>query len=196
MRSRVVLLLALGALSAPVAAAPDPQHGLAARVDQKLQAIVARSLVTSATAEPVTTTFTQDEINAYLSALGDLPSGLRQPSVRLLDAGGLDVRALVDLDAVRDSQDRGWLDPFKYVSGMLNVQAIGSLRGTRGQGVFRLESAKVGGAPVPKALLQELLVYYTRSPELPNGLKLDTPFDLPASIREVDVRLGLATVIQ
>ena len=49
---------------------------------------------------------------------------------------------------------------------------------------------------MPKALLQELVTYYTRSPELPNGFDLDKPFDLPANIRQVELQRGACTVVQ
>ncbi len=60
------------------------------------------------------------------------------------------------------------------------------------RGTFALESATLGAVPVPKSLLQELVTYYTRSPELPNGFDLDKPFDLPANIRQVELQRGAA----
>ena len=68
--------------------------------------------------------------------------------------------------------------------------------GTGGKGVYRFESASVGGVPVPRAVLQELLAFYTRSEDFPKGITLDEPFELPAAIREVHVRRGAATVVQ
>ena len=35
--------------------------------------------------------------------------------------------------------------------------------------------------PIPKAVLQEIVSYYSRSPERPDGLSLDDPFALPAA---------------
>ncbi len=196
MRSRLVLLAVFGALAAPLAVAQDASQEAIDRVGQKLQAILSHSVYPPSPATPLTTTFTEDEVNAYLGAQTELLIGIRQPRVLLLDDGRLDVRALVDLDAVRLAEERGWLDPLSYVSGLLDVQAVGVLRGTRGMGIYTFESARVGGAPVPRALLQELLAMYTRSPEMPAGVRLDTPFELPAGIREVALRRGLATVIQ
>ena len=50
--------------------------------------------------------------------------------------------------------------------------------------------------PVPKSVLQELVSYYSRSSQNPTGVSLDTPFELPARIREIRVGQKQATVIQ
>ena len=49
---------------------------------------------------------------------------------------------------------------------------------------------------MPKLFIQELLAYYTATPEQPSGVRLDEPFDLPSAIERIDVRAGQATVIQ
>ena len=49
---------------------------------------------------------------------------------------------------------------------------------------------------MPKAVLQEILSYYSRSPERPEGLSLDDPIILPSNIREIQVDRGQAIVIQ
>jgi hypothetical protein len=45
-------------------------------------------------------------------------------------------------------------------------------------------------------LLQELVTYYTKSAEMPDGFNLDKPFDLPANIRQVEIQRGACTVVQ
>jgi len=76
------------------------------------------------------------------------------------------------------------------------VEATGVLLTKAGVGRFALETATVGGVPVPKTLLQELVSYYSRSAEQPNGVSLDTPFRLPARIREIRTAQGQALVLQ
>ena len=44
--------------------------------------------------------------------------------------------------------------------------------------------------------VQELVSYYTRTPELPNGFNLDQPFELPHNIRQIDIQRGAATIVQ
>jgi hypothetical protein len=202
------MLVALGALAVPslfasgvalgVASgfAQDASRAAAERADKKMQAIMMRAVAAPAKAPALKTTFTEEELNAYMRVQPDLPTGLTQPTVQFLDNGRVQSRALVNLDIVRTSEKRGWLDPLAYVTGILEVHLIGVFRGANGQGVYTFESARVGGAPVPKSVLQELLAFYTRTPETPKGILLDTPFELPANIREVELRRGMATVIQ
>ena len=49
---------------------------------------------------------------------------------------------------------------------------------------------------MPKAVLQELVGYYTRGAAHPDGVSLDEPFDLPAGIREITVQPGRAIIVQ
>jgi hypothetical protein len=49
---------------------------------------------------------------------------------------------------------------------------------------------------VPKAVLQELLTFYSKSPENPAGISMEAPFELPARIREIRVGAGTSTVVQ
>jgi hypothetical protein len=65
-----------------------------------------------------------------------------------------------------------------------------------GQGRFELQQAAVSGVPVPKALLQELVSYYSRTADAPQGINMDEPFVLPANIRQIEVGQGQAVVIQ
>jgi hypothetical protein len=83
-----------------------------------------------------------------------------------------------------------------YLTGRLPVTAVGTLSTENGVGRFQLESAAVSGVTVPKAVLQELLSYYSRTPENPAGINMDDPFALPARIREIKVGQGTAVVIQ
>ena len=47
-----------------------------------------------------------------------------------------------------------------------------------------------------KTFLQEIVSYYSRTPEYPNGVRIDDPFDLPADIQKIDVQPGRAIIIQ
>jgi len=198
MRFRLILCGAVLALVAPIVAGQGPAAVDAERMGKKVQAILERGLAPAPAAKPLKTSFSEQELNAYLklNASAELPAGVTQARVSLLDAGKVDTRALVDMDALRTAEKRGWLDPLAYVTGMLEVRTVGTFRGANGKGVFTFESATVDGVPVPRALMQELVAFYTRSPETPKGILLDQPFDLPARIREVELRRGTATVIQ
>jgi hypothetical protein len=168
-------------------------------MQRKIEAILSREGVPSRGGEAVQrTAFTEREVNAYFKFLGpeQLPLGVVDPAVAIAEAGGLEGRALVDLDVVRQSKERGWLDPLNYVSGSVEVRASGTLLAANGVGVFKLTSATLGGVAIPKSVLQELVSYYSRTPDHPSGFSLDDPFVLPASIRSIETRRGGATVIQ
>jgi len=186
------------ALITTVVIAQDVSRADADRMGKKVQAIVMRAVLVPAKAAPLKTTFTDRELNAYLQHHGteQLPIGVKNARVTMLETNKLETRAVVDLDAVRTSQPRGWLDPLGYVTGSLEVVTVGLFSGSGGKGVYRFESGTVGGVPIPRAVMQEVIAYYSRSPELPEGINLDQPFPLPAGIREVQVRRGAATVVQ
>jgi hypothetical protein len=144
------------------------------------------------------TALTDVEVNSYLrySISDQIPVGIVDPVLSAMGEGRVSGRALVDLDAVRKQKQRGWLDPMSYLTGRLPITASGRLSTKDGVGQFTLESAEISGVSVPKTLVQELLSYYSRSPERPEGINMDDPFNLPSKIREIQVGVGSATVIQ
>jgi hypothetical protein len=149
--------------------------------------------------QPRRTTITENEVNSYLvfDAGQQLPTGVVEPSVSILGPGRLFGRAVVDLDAVRKARaSTSLFDPTNYLTGRLPVTATGTLTTSEGMGRFQLESATVGGVPVPKLLLQEIVSYYSRTPDKPSGIGLDDPFALPARIREIQVERGHAIIVQ
>ena len=137
-------------------------------------------------------------MNSYLryAAADQVPVGIVEPVLNALGDGRVSGRAVVDLDAVRKQKQRGWLDPMSYLSGRLPVTASGRLSTKDGKGQFQLESADISGVTVPKTVLQELVSYYSRTPENPEGINMDAPFELPARIREIRVGTGTSTVVQ
>jgi hypothetical protein len=171
----------------------------ATRFESKLNSITKYGLVPPPPSMKTQTTQVSDaEVNAYLkfSAGAQIPVGIVQPTINALGNGRVGGRALVDLDAVRKQKKRGWTDPLGYLSGLLPVTASGTLTTQNGVGRFQLESAEISGVTIPKALLQELLSYYSRTPENPQGINMDDPFELPARIREIRVAQGTATILQ
>ena len=149
-------------------------------------------------AAPRSIAVTDAEVNSYLrfKANDQIPVGIVEPELSAIGDGRVSGRAIVDLDAVRKQKQRGWLDPLAYLGGQLPVTAAGRLTTKEGKGQFLLESAEIKGVPIPKTVLQELLTYYSRTPENPNGINMDAPFELPARIREIRVGSGTSTVVQ
>lgn len=151
-----------------------------------------------AAARPLSTQLTDAEVTAYLRhhAKDQVPAGIVEPTLIALGEGRVAGRAIVDLDAVRKQKARGWLDPLAYLTGKLPLAATGRLVTQNGVGTFQLESAEISGVTVPKSVLQELLSHYSRTPEDPDGINMDDPFELPSRIREIRVGKGDAVVIQ
>jgi hypothetical protein len=169
------------------------------RFEGKLSRIVEfGNLPRSRAASKRSTPIADSEVNSYLryQAKPQVPVGIVEPTLSALGEGRVSGRAIVDLDVVRKQKERGWLDPMAYLSGTLPLSVSGLLITKDGVGRFQLESAEVSGVPIPKAVLQELLSYYSRSPEHPAGIGLDDAFELPARIREIQVGRGLSTVVQ
>ena len=137
-------------------------------------------------------------MNSYLkyAAGSQVPAGIAEPLLHGAGAGRITGRAVVDLDAVRTQKKRAWTDPLGYLTGRLPVTAAGRLTTKDGVGRFELESAEISGVTIPKSLLQELLTYYSRTAERPNGINMDDPFDLPSAIREIRVGEGSAAIVQ
>jgi len=169
----------------------------AASLKQKVAAITAHGETSSKVARR--TIVTENEVNSYLvyEAGPQIPVGVVDPSITVVTPGRLSGRAIVDLDAVRKQKaPTSLLDPMNYLMGRLAVTAVGTLKTADGVGRFELESSSVGSIPIPKILLQEIVSYYSRSPEKPSGISLDDPFPLPARIREIQVDRGQAIIVQ
>lgn len=138
------------------------------------------------------------EVTSYLRyhAQDQIPAGIVEPILTAHADGIVSGRAIVDLDAVRRQKQRGWLDPAGYLTGKLPLVVRGRLSTANGVGRFALESAELSGVSVPKTLIQELLSYYSATPEDPDGINMDDPFELPSGIREIRVAPGTATIVQ
>ena len=202
MTRRLVLLAGscgLLALAGLQAAGQELTRTEAASMEKKIAAILERGNRSPAPAvQPLRTPISEREVNAYLqfSPQAQMPVGLVRPRITISDGGALEGRAFVDLDAIRKSKPRGVFDPLNLMGGSVEAALTGRLFAANGKGVFQLKTATLGGVAIPKSVLQEIVQYYTRTVDHPNGVDLDSPFDLPARIRQVDVQRGAATIIQ
>jgi hypothetical protein len=145
------------------------------------------------------TQVSETELNSWFvySAKPLLPAGVSDPKITLVGNGRLTGQAIVDLDAIaKKKQSGGTFDIWNLVGGKVPVNVAGTLRTKDGVGTFLLESADVSGLPLPKTFLQEVVSYYSKTPNHPQGVRIDDPFELPASIRQIDVGSGQAVIVQ
>jgi len=145
------------------------------------------------------TVVSESEVNSWFAYRGQelIPKGVTEPKLTIIGNGRVMGVATVDLDAVsRQNASGSTFDLWKLVGGRMPISVTGVLQTKSGRGQFDLQSATLGGVPVPKALLQELLSYYSRSADRPDGVRLDAPFSLPAKIQQIEVGTGQAVVVQ
>ena len=198
LRSPMLAVATVAVSISTVLAAADVQRSRA-DADQLLRKIaVIATHGLGAQSAPRRTPVTESEVNSFLEyhARGDMPAGVLEPAVTIEEAGRLRGRALVDLDEVKKAQAGEGFGVLSMLSGRVPVEAVGTLNTTNGVAQFRLEQALVSGVPVPKALLQQVVSYYSRTPENPEGINLEAPFALPVNIRQIETLRGQAIIVQ
>jgi hypothetical protein len=184
-------------LASVVFAADPVSRRDAARLQAKIDRISKNSSLAGKAASKIAVT--EIELNSYLryEMADQIPAGVTDPWVTILDEGRLSGKATVDLARVAQSRkSSGMLDPFSFLTGALPVGMTGVLRTKNGIGTFALESADVSGVPVPTWMLQEIVTYYSKSASAPQGVSIDKPFALPSGIREIQLARGQAIVVQ
>jgi hypothetical protein len=195
------MIFGVMAITSVVTMALAADSGIGTRADaDALQTKLLQIATNGLAQKPVSrnTPVSEREVNAFLRAHASesLPQGVIDPLVTILADGHLTAHAMVDLDEVRNSKERGTFSPWTILRGRVPVEASGLLRTENGVGAFTLDSATVGGVPVPKSVLQELVAYYSKSESQPDGLNFEAPFRLPARIREIRTTIGQALVVQ
>ena len=161
--------------------------------------VIAAGERTTVKSSPRRTALTEAELNSWFAyhAQPLIPEGVADPKISILGDGKVGAEAIVDLDAVAKRKATGGvLDPWGYIGGRVPVTVTGILYTKDGVGRFQLESAEVSGVPVPKTLLHELVAYYSRTENHPNGINVEAPFELPAGISRIEVGQGQAIVVQ
>lgn len=196
-RSNTLLGILLLVVAASNSAAPQISREQGNNLARKIDAINENAAAKLAT--PKRTAVTEPEVNSYLAfnIKEKIPRGLSQPQIRMVGDGQLAGRVLVDMDDFRRGRSSGGImDPLNYISGQVPLTARGVLTAHAGKGQFQLIGAEMNGVPLPKAIVQELVSFFSRTANNPNGFNLDEPFNLPAKIRAITVNPGEAMVIQ
>jgi hypothetical protein len=167
------------------------------RLERKIDEIAKNGA--AAEPKPKRTPVSERELNSYLNIniKDKILRGLTNPEITMLGNGALAGRVLVDLDEFnRNRRPQGLMDPLAYLSGKVPVTARGVMRARDGKGRFELGAAEIHGIALPKQMVQELVSYFSSTPDYPNGFDIDAPFDLPAKIRAIAIDKGEAVVAQ
>ncbi len=137
----------------------------------------------------------EGELNYYLSQVlaEKLPQGVTAPWIKLAKDEIL-AGATLDLSLLPDTSSD--LALLQMLSGQLPVEIQSGLQTAEGKGKLELKSVSLSGIPLPRSFLQQILSSYTKSPERPDGVRLEDTFLLPYGIRRVIISTGLATVVQ
>ena len=125
-----------------------------------------------------------------------LPTGLENAQITIDDAGKVTRAGARGSRRRPEHEGAQRVGPGSWLHGKTEVTAAAVFHGANGIGTFQLQSATLGGLTIPKSLLQQLVNYYTRTPENPAGFDSDKPFELPSNIRSVETERGQATIVQ
>lgn len=183
--------------ASPAGAVAGQSVAAAESLQKKLEAIVRFGAIPRL--ETQTTPIDEGEVNAYLVHVisAEVPPGISSPAVRILGDQRVSATAVLDLDALNAGRPPAdGFDPLRLLSGRVPAKVTGRLSTGNGSGNFTLESAELGGIPLPLVIVSQLVTRYSVSEEQPEGISLDDPFDLPASIREIRVEPGQVIVVQ
>jgi hypothetical protein len=145
------------------------------------------------------TPVSETELNSWFMyrAKPLLPQGVADPRITIVGSGKLMGTVIVDLEAIgKKKSSGGTFDPWSLLGGRVPVNVTGVLTTRSGRGQFNLQQADISGIPVPMSMLQELVSYYSRTADNPNGVRLDDPFQLPAKIQQIEVGQAQAVIIQ
>jgi hypothetical protein len=194
---RLACLVLVSALVIPLKAASVSRQS-AEDFSQKI-ASIQRQADSPERAGARRTRLTEDELNSWFMyrAQPVLPAGITQPQVTIVGEGQLAGQAVIDLDAVAKRRpSSGTFDPLALIGGKVPVSVTGVLHTRDGMARFEVQKAEMSSIPVPVTVLQEVLTYYSKSPDRPQGVRLDDVFALPANIRQIEVGQGQAVVVQ
>ena len=195
----VLVLLSGAGLAALQAAAVSEQQADA--FSQKMAVVKQQGVsgVRSQSRAPKRTPFTESELNSWFAYRSGevMPPGVSDPRVTLVGNGKVNAAATVDLEVIAKQRSSGRaLDPWSYLGGRLPVTLSGVLRTENGMGRFDLEQAAVSGVPVPTSVLADIVAYYSRTTNDPEGVRLNDNFRLPSQIKQIEMGAGQAVIIQ
>jgi hypothetical protein len=170
---------------------PSQNSNSLASMQRKLQQVESNGKLTHPDQKP--TTFTEQEINAYLSSgTVTLPAGVRtvkfqeQPEIAIADTQ-------VDFEQLKAGMSSS--NPLLAIfTGVHEVTVQANAHGSGGRGFVHVDSVSLDGVQVPRFVLQLFIDKYLH-PKYPQ-LGLDSEFNLPARIDTAVIGSHTLTITQ
>lgn len=187
---RIILLVAVGTFlfqGELLLSLKQPESSLAESLARKIELL--RERYERESSDAMELEVSEDEANAYLAhRLADqFPEGVVDPWVRFV-GGPVWAGAMLDLAVLRSQLPQSSI--MQLLAGRVPVELSARLRAEGGVGKLDLESVTLGGIPLPKTFLQELVSTYTKSASRPDGVRLEEPFNLPLGLESVRTEKG------
>tara|TARA_B100001123_G_scaffold435397_1_gene563810 strand:+ start:15485 stop:16087 length:603 start_codon:yes stop_codon:yes gene_type:complete len=169
---------------------------LARQLESKLEQLSNRAGAPSAIQETVVVT--EPEINAYLEErMREAENaGVVSLNVTLRENARVSIEAVIDFSSLDETKRRGALDLLNYVRGQVPVRFDGTLSGRNGVGTVSVETFTVAGLPLPPAVFRELVMSYTASEGVSEGVDVSQAFELPYEVEGLKVEHGRIVIVR
>ena len=125
-----------------------------------------------------------------------MPVGVVDPRVTIVDGKQVQARALVDLDVIRKSKVRGWLDPLAYVTGRVELTAAGLLTGANGKGPSNCSPRRSAACRFRSQCCRSSSATTRSRQNCRTASTSTSPSICPQNIRQVEIQRGAATIVQ
>ena len=199
MRRRLTLFAVMLTLGLPVLEGASVSKQQADSLAKKITQIQKQGADAPRSGVRRRTAMSEGELNSWFAyhAPPLLPKGLAEPRLTIVDGKTVVGNAVIDLDAVAKSRASGsTFDIWNLIGGRVPVTITGAVRAQAGKARFEMQSAQVSGISVPPRVVQQLVDYFSRTPNHPEGVRLDDEYQLPSGIRDIELSPGSAVVVQ
>ncbi len=141
-----------------------------------------------------TTTFTADELSAYVNEGGvTLPTGVE--NVKFSGKSG-SVTAVTRVDFDKITAGKSSMNPLMMLfSGLHDVTVNADAKGSGGRGTVNVQSVEIDGVTVPRVALEYFVSKYLQ-PKYGNNVGLNSNFAMPSHVDTAVVGNNTLTITQ
>jgi hypothetical protein len=141
-----------------------------------------------------TTTFTADELSAYVNEGGvKLPNGVSDVKFSG-QSGTITARTNIDFDKI--TSGRSSMNPLMMLfSGVHDVTVVANGQGSGGRATVNVQSVEIDGVTVPRAALEYFISKYIQPKYGPN-VGLNSTFQMPSHVDTAVIGNNTMTITQ